>query len=462
MHRVSWLFILLLAWESSAALAANPRFETQDCPAPAAAAGARCGVVQVPENHANPRGRKIALHVVVLPATGKRDGQRAQYDLEGGPGFAVTDFLGFYASDGAAYRETRDIVLADMRGTGLSNPLRCPAIEETQRRQPTPAMYPAELVADCAKTLGGGNDLRQYTTGAAARDIDLVRRALGYEQLDLNAISYGTTLALRYIADFPKAVHAAALMGTVPASRTPPRFHAAAAQVALDQLMAECAADDRCRNNGDMRANLATALARVGTDTGVTAPVFLEKVRTHLYVPASRVELPYLLANASKGDFSKFVAPAGEGRVFADGLYLSITCTESFARMNVDAAIADARSTAFGAFRLERQRDACRQWPTGVADPRLMPEPDSRVPVLFIAGEHDPVAPADWAMDAGKHFANGRVIRVRHGAHVLDGLTELDTCLDPVMIRFFDSASVRTLDVSCLAHMMPPAWGIPP
>jgi hypothetical protein len=91
-----------------------------------------------------------------------------------------------------------------------------------------------------------------------------------------------------------------------------------------------------------------------------------------------------------------------------------------------------------------------------------MREPDSRVPVLFIAGEHDPVAPADWAMEAGKHFANGRVIRVRHGAHVLDGLTELDTCLDPVMIRFFDSASVRTLDVSCFAHMMPPAWGIPP
>lgn len=128
MHRISSLVLLLFMWVSSAAFAESPRFETRDCPAPAAAAGARCGVVQVPENHSKPRGRKIALHVVVLPATGKRDSQRAQYDLEGGPGFAVTDFLSFYAGEGAAYRENRDIVLADMRGTGQSNPLRCSAM----------------------------------------------------------------------------------------------------------------------------------------------------------------------------------------------------------------------------------------------------------------------------------------------------------------------------------------------
>ena len=72
MRRVSWLVISLFAWESSAALAAHPRFETRDCPALAAKAGARCGVVQVPENHSKPRGWNISLNVVVLPATGWR------------------------------------------------------------------------------------------------------------------------------------------------------------------------------------------------------------------------------------------------------------------------------------------------------------------------------------------------------------------------------------------------------
>jgi pimeloyl-ACP methyl ester carboxylesterase len=322
-------------------------------------------------------------------------------------------------------------------------------------------MYPPELVAECARQLSAHSDPRSYTTGAAAHDIDLVRRALGYQQLDLNAISYGTTLALRYMAEYPKSVHAAVLMGAVPASRTPPRYHASAAQTALERLMADCAADSACRNKfGDTRANLASALERVVAESVMPAPVFLEKLRNRLYMPATRAQIPYLLSQAAQGDFRGFTK-AGNDRVFADGLYLSITCAESFARMDVPAAIAAANATTFGAYRLERQRDACKQWPIGAADPRLMREPDSSIPVLFIAGEQDPVAPADWAAEAAKHFANGLVVRVPRGAHVLDGLSGLESCLDVVMVRHFDSGS-RTLDTSCFAQMMPPGLGASP
>ena len=190
----------------------------------------------------------------------------------------------------------------------------------------------------------------------------------------------------------------------------------------------------------------------------MTAPVFLEKVRNQLYAPASRARVPYLLSQAAQGDFAGF-SKAGNERVFADGLYLSITCTESFEQMDAGAAIKAAGATTFGAYRLERQRDACKQWPLGAADPRLMREPDFTSPVLFIAGEQDPVTPADWAGEAAKHFTNGLVVRVPHGAHVLDGLTGLDTCLDAVMLRFFESGSTRPLDTSCFAQMMPPPYG---
>ena len=77
---------------------AQPLFEPGSCEPAAAESGARCGIVYVPEDHANPLGRRIPLHVVVLPATGAQgDEKRAQYDLEGGPGFAATDFLAMYA-----------------------------------------------------------------------------------------------------------------------------------------------------------------------------------------------------------------------------------------------------------------------------------------------------------------------------------------------------------------------------
>src|SRR6187455_1856299 len=265
MYRASWTVPLWFLCLVPAGFAGKPVFEVRPCETVAKTAGARCGVVYVPEDRSRRHGRKIGLHVVVLPATGAaRDDQRAQYVLEGGPGFATTDFLGFYAGEGAPYREKRDIVLADMRGTGQSNPLRCAAIEERQKRQPTLPMYPPELVAECAQQSSVASDPRAYTTGAAARDIELVRRALGYQQLDLNAVSYGTTLALRYIAEYPKSVHSAVLMGTVPASRTPPRFHASTAQASFEKLGADCAANSACLAEfGDVRANLATALQRV-------------------------------------------------------------------------------------------------------------------------------------------------------------------------------------------------------
>jgi len=89
-------------------------------------------------------------------------------------------------------------------------------------------------------------------------------------------------------------------------------------------------------------------------------------------------------------------------------------------------------------------------------------EPDLSIPVLFIAGAQDPVTPPYSADEVAKHFVNSLVVRVPHGAHVLDGLTGLDTCLDAVMLRFFDRGSAREPDTSCFAQMSAPAFGASP
>ena len=441
---------------ASPTLARKPEFAPRECAPAAAAVAARCGVVYVPEDHSRSHGRKIGLNVLVLPATGPSTNV-AQYDLEGGPGFAATDFLEFYAGEVAIYRKGRDIVLVDMRGTGASNPLRCAGIEERERRQPAALMYAPEDVAECAQQGQVASDPRQYTTAAAAKDIEAVRRALGYAQLDLNAISYGTTLALQYIADHPARVRSAVMMGTVPASRTPPRFHALAAQASFERLSADCVADPAChRTYGDPRESLRAALARV-TAAALPAPVFLEKLRNLLYAPATRARVPLLLSRAAQGDFAEFARGRGDGRTFADGLYLSITCGESFARLETGQAIAASRDTWFGAYRLERQAEACKRWPAPPPAPLVRGKP-SQVPVLFVAGELDPVSPAEWAQEASTQFPRGLVVRVARGAHVLDGLTDLDTCLDAAILRFFDKASVENLDVSCFANMQPPPF----
>jgi pimeloyl-ACP methyl ester carboxylesterase len=450
---------LLLAGFWSKALGATPTFEPRECSSDLG--GARCGVVQVPEDHSRPQGRKIALKVLVLPATGKvQDSKRAQYDLEGGPGLPATAFLEFYAGDGAIYREHRDIVLADMRGTGGSTPLRCPAIEARKQDQPALLRFPPDLVAECARELSRTLDPAQYTTAAASKDIDLVRRALGYQQLDLNAVSYGTTLALRYIADFPRHVHGAVLMSAVPASAMPPRSHAQAAEAALVRLAADCAADLTCRRNGDFDTNLARSRSNAASAEPLTDATFMEQLRVMLYTPAGRARVPYLVHLAAEGDFSAFIKPATAGN-FADGLYLSVVCGESFARMDLPSAITKARVTRFGAYRLEMLRAACEQWPTPRADRDLLVEKPSDVPVLFLSGALDPVSPPAWAAATSKRFRHARMIMAPQGAHVYDGLSNLDTCLDATMLRFMDAGSAQGLEESCFAQMRAPPFDAP-
>jgi pimeloyl-ACP methyl ester carboxylesterase len=351
------------------------------------------------------------------------------------------------------YWERRDLVLADMRGAGGSGALRCAGIEQYEKSNALAPIYPPTLVADCAASLVSRTDLRFYSTAAAARDIDTVREALGYMRLDLNAVSYGTTLALRYIADFPDRVRTAVLMGTVPASRTPPRYHAQAAEEGFRLLLQLCRADPACASQyPDPAADLERSLTRIDA---AQRPAFLEKVRTLLYTPASARTLPSYLRAAANGSLA---AASGnvEGRQFADGLYLSITCSESIARMDLDKAVADSGATRFGAYRLVRQRDACAKWPIAAADPQLFEQPLASVPVLFISGALDPVTPPQWTVDIAPRFARSRHVIVRQGAHVLEGLSGMDTCLDRVVPQFVDSGSADGIDMACFDDMQAP------
>lgn len=426
------------------------RFAPKACSPELAAANAECGSVKVPEDYSNRAGRTIDLNVIVFNAIEKGSERVAQFDLEGGPGFAVTDSAVFYATDGAMYRTHRDLVLADMRGTGGSGGLFCPNIAHLEEADPRAPAYPPALVRDCAASLSSRADLRQYTTAAAARDIDAVREALGYRRIDINALSYGTTLALRYIVDYPDRVRTAVLTGTTPANRMPPRYHAQVGERGLKLLLDACAADPSClARYPNPAADLERALAQLD---GETRAVFLEKIRTMLYTPVTARRVPSVLRKAADGDFQVLAGGTGN-RSFADGLYLSITCAESLAMMDVDSAIAASDATRFGAYRLRRQRDACSQWPIAAPDPKLLDSPSSDVPVLFISGALDPVTPPEWAAETAARFPAGRQVIVAQGAHVLDGMSDIDTCLDRVVPEFVDKGSAAGIDMTCFETM---------
>ena len=136
---------------------------------------ARCGTFVVPENRTKRNGRTIGLHVVVLPALSNPPRVDAVTYLTGGPGGAATEEAANLSEQLTGLNMKRDILLVDQRGTGRSSPR--------------------------------GADVTQYGTRMAMDDLDAVRAALGYRQLDVIGSSYGATAAQVYLKLHPSSVH---------------------------------------------------------------------------------------------------------------------------------------------------------------------------------------------------------------------------------------------------------------
>src|SRR6202034_1689614 len=128
-RRLAWMTLLIGAFCSMRTPAAPGTLPLHECrlehPLKVASVAARCGVLQVAENPAQPSGRTIGLHVAVVPALSRRSHAAPLFLLAGGPGQAASDLYVSYAGAFARVNRNHDIVLLDQRGTGRSEALFC-------------------------------------------------------------------------------------------------------------------------------------------------------------------------------------------------------------------------------------------------------------------------------------------------------------------------------------------------
>lgn len=443
-----------------------PKLELASCAIPGTDESARCGMLEVPENWDRPDGRRIALKVMVIPALEPK-GAAPLFDLAGGPGVAATIGADFYATAGRATRQARDVVLLDQRGTGESAPLRCAKLEAAP---PVARMYPPEDVRSCRDQLAVSHDLTQYTTEAAVRDIEAVRSALGAERIDLFGISYGTKLAQAYIRAYPERVRAAAFLGTVPIDLRTPLFHAASSEQTLRDIFADCAADAACaaaypRLADDWQAMLArfdhgpVSMQFGESALKVARGPFAESLRATMTTDTGQRRLPSIVHAAAAGDFAPFTAAVGPGgsSPIAEGLYLSIECSESAPRI-AEAEIADKTAGTFlGRYRVDEQLDACRHWPSRELAEAFFAPAKADVPALFLAGGRDHVAPASYAAAVASGFPKSRIVLIEEMPHFPVGMTNLE-CLDTMMLAFYEAADASAIDITCAASMKAPPF----
>ena len=234
------LLALPLLLAAGSASAAAPAMTDRSCHLPGVVEALRCVSVTVPLDHAQPQGPTLALHVTVAPAF--RQGSRSDplFVLAGGPGQAGSDVLVLLKAAFDRVRATRDIVFIDQRGTGRSGKLGCVSKPEHE------TMGDAELMAELRACIAANTSpLSAYTTLAAARDLESVRLALGYGQVNLWGGSYGTRLAQTYARAYPSSVRALVLDGVAAPAQVIPAG-GRDSQTALDGVFAACAKDAAC------------------------------------------------------------------------------------------------------------------------------------------------------------------------------------------------------------------------
>ncbi|HEX6048357.1 MAG TPA: alpha/beta fold hydrolase [Gemmatimonadaceae bacterium] len=472
---------LLLALTGRAAAAqatAAPMLALAPCALPGLdpAANARCGTLSVIENRTTGRGRTIDLRVVVLPATGPDRAPDPVFFIAGGPGSSIVAQAGGLARHPSGLRERRDFVLVDQRGTGGSAPLDCPFYGPPDSLQSfLGGFMPLEAVRRCRAMFEKERDLAQYTTTVAAQDLDAVRSALGYERINLSGGSYGTRAAQEYIRRYPSRVRAATLFGLVPPSLHMPQHFARDAQMVLDAVVAECAADESCRVAfprladevkavfGRLRRAPATATVphpRTGQPTTVSLSydMVAETLRYMLYQSTGAALVPAAMHAAANGDFTWLAnralrergALTGNGNF--DGVYLAITCMEDVPFTDSTREAAAAKGTFLGEYRMHQQRAACEARRMKPVSREFHTPVRSDVPVLLVTGALDPVTPPRYAAEVSQTFLNSLVVVVPSGGHSLAGLVGIE-CIHRLQREAIERGGVAGLDTSCVSRV---------
>jgi pimeloyl-ACP methyl ester carboxylesterase len=174
----------------------------------------QCGYLSVPQDRTQPDGRQVRLAFAVLSSPEGLSAPDPLIYFEGGPGGSALTGIGDWLE--SPFRDERDIVLLDQRGSGYSKPrLYCYELDQLTDNSPQ-AETDARLACESRLETDKGVDLSQYNSAANAADVADLRVALGYESWNLYGISYGTRLALTVMRDHPAGVRSVILDSTYP------------------------------------------------------------------------------------------------------------------------------------------------------------------------------------------------------------------------------------------------------
>jgi pimeloyl-ACP methyl ester carboxylesterase len=475
---VTAVLLATLAGCTGRGISDNLNKVTDACRVKGLETAARCGSVEVPENPAEPAGKKITVKFAVLPAAARIKAPDPLFILAGGPGQSAQMLAGQVGKVFAGINRKRDIVFIDQRGTGASVPLSCDMPKGGGTMEELASSEASFLaVKKCRDALiADGRDTRWYATQFAVPDFEAVRIKLGAAKVNLWGGSYGTRAGLEYARQFASSVRTLTLDGVAPADGILPVQMAVDTHAALTKLFAACEADAACsKQYPQLAQRTAALLSPQGAKLMLTDRFTLEKrsysvdgqaiagaIRSPLYSTQLASVLPHAIARAAMGDGDSLLALGSSlsGNLeenFSMGMHLAVVCAEDMPRIDA-AAIKSLEGTLLGSAYVDQYRRLCEGWKIAPVPSAFYAPVTADIPVLIFSGGLDPVTAPRHGEKVAKWFARSQHIVMPTGGHIVT----TQPCAAKLLEDFIKSGGSQKIDGTCLQALPRPSFYMQP
>lgn len=460
---------------------------------------ADCGYLTVPESRSAasgyyPSDRTLRLYVTRVRSLSEHPAPEPVVVLYGGPGGMSAGILRGLAQPHARdlFLKDRDLIVFDQRGSGFSEPALFapeaePLIEEAFLTEFDAAERAAHYVQTVLRArdrfVARGANLAAINTPEIAADLDDLRRALGYERVNLYSISYGTRIALAAMRDFPHGLRSAVLDSTVPIQVSQYVEAIPNARYAFERLFSAVAADAEANARyPQLKAVFSEVVARLNRApvllpcahpaTGeaiqmrVTGEVFIGICCNDFYSAPAIAAMPERIYAAYRGEYDSLgkellqlieaeeSAPGLPG--WSLGMYHSVNLCDDKVTRDTAAEIAhhaaqdpEMSSLALTEFHLgEHVADLAEPWGARPAGPAEYRAAASDAPALILAGEFDQNTPAFWGKLAGETLTNSYYVEYPGSGHGVIGMGPLAADL---MRAFYERPMERPNDAAIRA-----------
>lgn len=430
-----------------------------------------CGYLTVPELHSQPDGKTIQVAIAILKSTNPNPAEPLIL-FQGGPGGSSFDiFPILYASpdseDGRKLRADRDLIVFEKRGNRYSQPwLSCN--QEMALGEPDDL----KVVQACRDRLvSEGVNLVAFNSVESAHDVAALVKALGYDQVNLYGVSYGTELVQNIMREHPDIIRSVILDGIVAPDINVDEEYAIALDRLINTVDAACAADSDCNAlYPDVRGSFDAAFNRLN-QTPATIKVFdfetsgikvktlkgndlANSLFTMAYNTGAPFLMPALVYQINQGDYSLLTQYSYfEGlntliaNSSADGTYFSVKCSEDMAYAKSLALTTDTSEAAktWGTESFQEMVDSCKIWNVPALAPSARQPVVSDIPALLFNGAFDPITPPPYGEAVAKGLSNSTFVEFPANGH---GAIAAGSCAATIMTAFLNNPD-QPPDTTC-------------